>query len=186
MTFSRSPSTKTSYLIRYGQLGWVGEFQCETELECEYREAVIVQTNRGLEVGTFLQSIDRFSSNEHTASDATLTPQQTGLLLRKRTAEDDSLLKNRGSLISLVLETYHRLNEEHPLAVQIVDSEQLFDNETVVLYYLGEASCELGRVAIEIQSACGVRVQFQNLIETSQPSKHSSSKGCGGGCSCEL
>ena len=49
--------TRSACLVRYGRLGWVGLFSATDELEAEHGDSVVIQTDRGQELGELLSSV---------------------------------------------------------------------------------------------------------------------------------
>ena len=70
-----------------------------------------------------------------------------------------------------MLNASEELISQRGLSVTAVDAEQLFDGQTIIVYYLGEPTEKLGPVAVELsKTADNRRVQFQP-IETLQTTK---------------
>ena len=49
--------TRTSCLVRYGRPGWVALFNAADELDVEHGDRVVVQTERGQELGDLLSNV---------------------------------------------------------------------------------------------------------------------------------
>ncbi|HAA60395.1 MAG TPA: hypothetical protein DCE39_05655, partial [Planctomycetaceae bacterium] len=49
--------TRTACLVRYGRLGWVALFSATDELNAEHGDSVVIQTERGLELGELLSNV---------------------------------------------------------------------------------------------------------------------------------
>ena len=43
--------------MRYGRLGWVAVFRATDELNAEHGDSVVIQTERGLELGELLSNV---------------------------------------------------------------------------------------------------------------------------------
>jgi nitrite reductase (NADH) small subunit len=146
-----------SCLVRYGVMGHVSRVGSNRLIPCRRGDRVIVNTDRGLEVGEVLEapSSTAGSSGEN---------RPTGELLRVMSEEDQ---REQQRLESEHLSTL-RMCEEHvaerKLPITIVDVEQLFDGQTIIVHYLGELTEKLGPVAVELSNAAGNRrVQFEQI-----------------------
>ena len=161
------------YLVRYGAMGWVGCFGSIEHIECGYRERVVVHTKRGIEIGAVLAAPGGAAEGPEA--------QPSGELLRRLTPDDDRQARELPGISEELLNRCRMQLSVRGLLVEVIDSERLFDRETLVFYYLGEPAEELDEVASELQSVEDARVLFQPVIEPPPPSG-----ACGsGGCGCE-
>ena len=149
------------YLVRYGALGHVGQVGSINRIPCRRGDRVVVNTDRGVELAEVLDApkdgVGR-SNQERLA----------GELLRLVTDEDRQRETDLGDLHQRVLKASEELISQRGLSVTAVDVEQLFDGQTIIVYYLGEPTNKLGPVAVELsKTADNRRVQFQP-IETLQ------------------
>ena len=166
------------YLVRYGAMGWVGRFGSVDRIECSHGERVVVQTSRGVEIGEILaEPVDGDDGQADVSNH-----QPIGEVLRGLTAEDeqqhDRSLRNGRSD---VFEQCQKLLSDREVAVEVIDYERLFDDETIVLYFLGEESTEMQPIAEELGKHWQTKVLFNPVVEpVAQPG---ASGGCGsGGC----
>ena len=168
------------YLVRYGAMGWVGRFGSVDRIECSHGDRVVLQTGRGVEIGEILAgpadgNDDRNDADNH---------QPVGEVLRRLTAEDnqqhDRSLRNG---LSDVFERCQKLLSDREVAVEVLDCERLFDEETIVLYFLGEESTEMQPIAEELGEHSQAKVLFHPVIEPAVEPGGCGSGGCGqGGC----
>ncbi|MBI3465989.1 MAG: hypothetical protein HY000_23490, partial [Planctomycetes bacterium] len=61
------------------------------------------------------------------------------------------------------------------IAVELVDAEQLLDGETIIFYFLGEATPALADVNAELAGQYESRIEFRQFMERVEA-------GCGPGC----
>ena len=150
------------YLVRYGSLGHVGRFGSIRLIECCRGDRVIVQTDRGTELGEVLASpCDRQREMlPHDASPA-------GEMLRAMT-DDDRQQERALQEISLadLLEKCRELMHRRRLPIAVLDAELLFDGRTVIVYFLGEATERLGPLAVQLNRLLPDRhIRFE-LVDT--------------------
>ena len=166
------------YLIRYGTMGWIGRFGSIERIECSFKDRVVVETGRGLEIGEVL-SVPGENGDGSTDED-----QPAGEILRRLTAEECTAADQPAA--AAIVELFNKcrgLCSVQKIAAEVIDCERLFDGETVVLYYLGEPSGELQILAEKLGQQFDVKVAFHPVIEPPPSAGGCGSGGCGsGGC----
>ncbi len=141
------------YLIRYGSAAQVGIFGTIHFADGQRHERVVVQTTRGSELGEILKTP---RENERHA-------RPTGELVRLATAEDEARGRAQRQEALASLGDAAALLAENGLDAQVVDAELLFDERTMIFYYLGPPSTRLGPVAVELGKRLRKHVRFQQL-----------------------
>jgi nitrite reductase/ring-hydroxylating ferredoxin subunit len=159
------------YLVRYGALAWVGWFGSIETIECAHRDRVVIHTSRGLELGEILAAPGDPGARDR-------REQPAGEVLRRADETEVADFRARYAEPVELLEAARRRIVAAELSVELVDCERLFDDETVVLYYLGESPLELGSIATRLSEEHALRVLFQPVIDPPPGG------GCGGGGGC--
>jgi cell fate regulator YaaT (PSP1 superfamily) len=149
---------------------------------------VVVRTQRGLELGEVLSPPPPPRSGE--GADGAAQPSEPlpsdGTILRRVTPEDEllaqRLAKNRLSAQKACQERLESLG----LSAVLLDTEFLFDGQTLIFYFLGEVPAEVEGVLSELaeayESRAGVRAFAQTLLAGCGPdcgTKHACSDACG-------
>ena len=146
-----------SCLVRYGAMGHVSRVGSNRLIPCLRGDRVLIHTDRGVEVAEVLEAPNSLAGNS-----SEMRP--TGELLRVMTEEDQ---REQHRLDSSNLSTLQMCSEfvaERQLPITVIDVEQLFDCETIIVHYLGECTEKLGPAAVELSNAAGNRrVQFQQI-----------------------
>jgi sulfite reductase (ferredoxin) len=143
------------YLVRYGALGHVGQVGSINRIPCRRDDRVVVNTDRGVELAEVLEAPKDGAGRSNQERPA-------GELLRVATDEDKQREADLGDLHQRVLKASEELISQRGLSVTAMDAEQLFDGQTIIVYYLGEPTEKLGPVAVELsKTADNRRVQFQ-------------------------
>jgi nitrite reductase/ring-hydroxylating ferredoxin subunit len=146
-----------SYLVRYGVMGHVSRVGSNRLIPCRRGDRVIVNTDRGLEVGEVLEAPSGVAGNSSKKKPA-------GELLRVMSEEDQREQQLLDSTQPSAIRMCEQLVAERKLPITIVDVEQLFDGETIMVHYLGELTEKLGPIAVELSNAAGNRrVLFQRI-----------------------
>ena len=152
------------YLVRYGALGHVGRVGSVNQIPCRRGNRVVVNTDRGVELADVLEA-------PKDGAGCSNQERPAGELLRVATEEDRQREADLGDLHRRVLNASEELISQRGLSITAVDAEQLFDSQTIIVYYLGEPTEKLGPVAVELsKTADNRRVQFQP-IKTLQTTK---------------
>ncbi len=142
-----------SCLVRYGVMGHVSRVGSNCSIPCRRGDRVIVHTDRGVEVGEVLE-----------APSSVAGKRPTGELLRVMSEEDQREQERLESAHLSTLGICEKLVAERKLPITIVDVEQLFDSQTIIVHYLGELTEVLGPFAVELSNAAdNCRVQFQQV-----------------------
>ena len=152
-----------NHLVKLGLLGVVGRFHSTELIEFSRGQDVICRTERGLEVGQVLCSLDQDQGP------------RDGELLRLVSVDD-----------RLIIERLDRFRDRAFLACQariselgynatLVDVEHLFDGEALYFYFLGPVSDEVNQLTEELAATYERKVRFRKFAETL-------ASGCGPGC----
>ncbi len=191
-----------SYLIRYGVMSHVGRFRalptCEQSLE--RGQPVVIQTDRGLEMGEVLIATDGTATRSATGHDnatsgldgedgSSLVSPSLPHVLRKAGPDDlarsHSALAARSSRFSLC----QRILEEENWPWELVDVEPLFDGRSTVLHYLGPHQIDVTSLRARFRVECAIDVVLEPVGEDVSPAflqddTHADEAGGCGSCGC--
>lgn len=163
-------------LVRYGLIPQVARFGLTSQINQQitdstaHRLSVVVESDRGTEVGELLEVIR--------SGIVTEAPTVTGQMQRIASEDDlSTYADNKRQSESEFFEWQDRI-EEWKLQLQVIDVEWMLDRKNVVLYVLNEQDAETTRLAL-LAAAGGfgiIHVQPVNAEGVAQKS------GGGGGC----
>src|SRR5262245_46280427 len=123
------------YLIGYGKVGDFGRSRPLRPLACRRGDRAVVQSPRGLELGTVLCEAQQ--------GHARFLPNTTvGQLLRLASAEDEQAAQLQDARSQPIFEASRRLVVELGLPLEVLDVEVLLDARQVILYHLCWAECD--------------------------------------------
>lgn len=169
-------------LVRYGLIPQVARFGLTNELNQQisdsnaHRLSVVVESDRGTEVGELLEVIRSGIVTE--AATATVTGQV------ERIASEEDLAAyedNRRQSESEFFEWQDRI-EEWKLQLQVIDAEWMLDRKNVVLYVLNDQDAETTRLAL-LAAAGGFGIIHVQPVNSEGIAQKSGGGGCGsGGC----
>ncbi len=167
------------YLIRYGSMGWIGRFGSIEPIACRRNDQVLIQSDRGTELGEVLSAPD--CGQGIPAEEDQQQP--TGELLRVVTSDDLSQLSECRQRAPKILETARQASSSMGERIELVDCELLFDRQTAVLYYFGDSPETSGLLRERLTETCGVNVLLQPVIEPEIEGGGCGQPGCGNnGC----
>jgi len=155
------------YLVRFGTMGNVAWFGARERDEYGHGERVVVRTIRGVETGEILMGGE--------ATQGADDGPPVGELLRKLTREDklqqEALLKGEERAFNAC----RQLLSERQIAAELIDTEQLFDGETIFFYFLGDPPAEMADLIPELAKHYDARIEFRQFEAGLEA-------GCGPGC----
>jgi hypothetical protein len=194
----------STYLIRYGLRGHVGEFPLDPTagFSLQRGQMVVVHTDRGEEAGEVLiplqaSSLTRNPSSPATGGDGDSFPTRlerspTSPWVRPATEADLEKMtccaKLRGERFAIC----QRVLEESRWPLELIDVEPLLDENTTVIHFLGPPELDLALLRAKLRSSCDFEVLLEPLspgngLASNRPAPSSAdqrSGGCGEcGCS---
>ncbi len=180
------------FLVSHGKSGAFGRFIPAFPLSLRRGDRVVVESQRGLELGCVLCP----ASDQHARFLGNIT---VGRLIRPAEPADEKAQEARQDLARNIFEDGRHLAASLALPLEILDVEVLLDGATAILHFLGRSTDNSAALVEPLQQRHRVVVQMENLAlpEAAEPSEHGgcgkpdcgkSSGGCsscgsGGGCS---
>ncbi len=169
----------SEYLISYGKNGEFGRFTAPEPLACRRGDALVIETNRGLELGRVIRSADP----EHARL---MGGGSVGRILRRPDSADlqsRERLRQRGNQLFLDARAHAaRLD----LPMEILDAEILLDGRQAVLHVLRWGDAQLHQLAESLSEAHGLLTMIHDLAlpaNKEEPEPVEAGHGCGsGGC----
>ena len=159
----------------------------------ERGRVVVVQSNRGMELGEVLTACDEtilLDSSDEIEPRGSCDPFPTRTAneqLVRRAAETEDL--ERAKLASEsrdhLFSRCRRILAEHIWPWDLLDVEPLLDGETVVLHYLGPYEADATSVRARFRVACNLNVLLEHVgidIPLNEPDAVDERSGCGSDC----
>ncbi|MDB4539516.1 PSP1 domain-containing protein [Saprospiraceae bacterium] len=147
-------------------MGAVGRFDAANFQHYQRDARVICRTQRGLEFGKVLCSLDDHAVNHQDVD---------GQLLRFVGSEDELILERLERYRDKAFQACQQLISSHRLPAVLVDVEHLFDGESVYFYFLGDIDPQLELLTHELANTYENKVRFKKFAETL-------ANGCGPDC----
>jgi cell fate regulator YaaT (PSP1 superfamily) len=175
-------------LVRYGAVPEVGRFAHDFDAPPARHERVVVSSHRGVQIGTTLENLrsggSKPSMPDGEQKSADLEP-PLNRVLRRATAEDESLHAELRRDADQAFVTWQRRIEEWNLALELLDIEWTLDRQKLVLYVLGGRGAETTKLALQAAAAGLAVVEVQPVNADGPVPLSAGGGGCGsGGCGC--
>lgn len=149
-----SIKSQLKYVVRCGSMRKL--YVASAKENFGYTAKVIVQTDRGMEVGEVL-----CEATEHALSQ--MKEPGEGTILRRYSTEDANELshidKKKDGEIETVLRHIKRLG----LDMQLVDVEHIFGGERIVVYYLAEKRVDFRQLVRDLASDLQTRIEMRHI-----------------------
>src|SRR5262245_54751217 len=170
------------YLVSYGKSGAFGRFCADGDFMLRRGARVVIQTSRGVELGTVL-------CPANAGHIQLLTSGAVGRLLRSASAAEESVASACARRADQLVNDWRRLVEKLALPIEILDADVLYDTGRAVVQYLAPSDVDVGPLADAL--AADWFIFFENVALQTRAEEDQSGCGkpdCGraaggGGCS---
>lgn len=173
---------KETVLVRYGVIPEVARFRIATGESLNRESFVVVQTHRGMELGTLLQDVDERFERFPTSDNGELQ------ILRQATEQDQQQHAVAREDCDAQFETWCKRIATWNLSLELVDLEWMLDRKKLVLYVLNERGPDCTKLALQAAAAGLGTIEVQPVDAQGLIQLEPTGGGCGGcgsgGCGC--
>ncbi|MDR3633092.1 MAG: regulatory iron-sulfur-containing complex subunit RicT [Isosphaeraceae bacterium] len=145
-----------TYVVRYGQMRFLGEFTGVNGQEHPRGQRIVVRTERGTELGEVL-----CPATDRTA--LFLENPATGEVLRPASAEDLASEQQIAALQRAGFEACREFIAKRRLQMDLVDVEAIFGRERMVFYYLSEKRVDFRELVKDLARALQTRIEMRQI-----------------------
>jgi cell fate regulator YaaT (PSP1 superfamily) len=145
-----------TYVIRYGQMRYLGEFIGLPGQEHPRGQRVVVKSDRGTEVGEVL-----CPATDRTA--LFLENPARGEIVRGATAEDDAAEAALGAVKEQGFATCREFIGKRRLQMDLVDVEVVFGRDRMVFFYLAEKRVDFRELVKDLARAFQTRIEMRQI-----------------------
>ncbi|MEW6252515.1 MAG: regulatory iron-sulfur-containing complex subunit RicT, partial [Planctomycetota bacterium] len=182
--------------VRYGAMGWVGEFSSKAGLSVPAGTKVVIQTERGIELGEpvgapcggcngcdllvprgALQAYIRNSGQEFCRPRA-------GRILRPATAQDVNEHAHLNAHLREDIDTCVVLAAELGLDIKIITAEHLLGGERIVFYFGSPARVDFRQLVRELAQRYRTRIEMRQVGARDEARLVADYEVCGRECCC--
>ncbi len=146
----------SKYLVRHGAMRFLGEFETPDEQRYAHGDAVVVRTERGLEMAEVL-----CETNPRALE--LLTEPTHGQILRAATLEDHAQAERLRDGEQRAMDFCQRLIAQRRLQMELVDVEQIFGGERFVFYFLAEKRVDFRDLVKDLAREFKTRIEMRQI-----------------------
>jgi hypothetical protein len=172
-------------LVRYGAIPEVARFAHDLAEPPSRHERVVVNSHRGLELGTTLEALRPAAGRaaDSVAGQDAVDSEPAYRVLRRATPDDEALYEELRRDAHAAFASWQRRIEEWKLELELVDVEWTLDRQKLVLYVLGGRGAETTKLALQAAAAGLAVVEVQPVSADGPVPLAAGGGGCGsGGC----
>lgn len=168
-------------LVRYGTIPEVARFQSGSVAGLRRGTDVVVDTHRGLEIGTFLETVTSVHPADRDAD--VPAPGPARLIVRRCTDTDRSEAEALRREAELQFQSWTRRIAEWKLELELIDLEWTLDRSKLILYVLNERGPDCTKLALQAAAAGLGTIEVQPVSTDGLVAQPAGGGGCGT-CGC--
>ena len=185
---------RAKVIVRYGAMGWVGEFTCPPGLLRDGPLPVVVQTERGIELGQRLPACFRDDVGAATAEQvrvyvANSGPEfcqpNAGRVLREAAPQDIDEHRRLNAHTREDIEQCVALAARFNLDMRIVTAEHLLGGERIVFYFRSEGRVDFRDLVRELAQRYRTRIELRQVGARDEARLVADWEVCGRECCCK-
>lgn len=181
--------------VRFGYLGWVGEFRHDPALKLKWSDLAVVKTERGIEIGTpvaaacpevcpkcvrpeSLNAYVKASGDEHLERNA-------GEVVRVATPEDLAEQRRIDSYADEKLEFCGRAASKVGLDMRMIACEHLLGGERIIFYFSAEGRIDFRQLVRDLAREFHTRIEMRQIGARDEARIVADLEICGRECCCK-
>ena len=154
----RSQQEPTRYVVRYGTMRLLGDFEGKRNQPLGRGDEVVVRSDRGVEWGTVL-----CAATDKTGTYLGQNKSSGGRILRMASDEDrrsrlENIEREKSSFAAA-----GRMIAERNLQMQLIDVEQIFGGERIIFYYLSEKRVDFRELVKLMAREFNTRIEMRQI-----------------------
>ncbi len=146
------------YVVRYGAMRLLGDFEARRGAVFRRNEEVVVRSERGVEWGTVL-----CPATERTGEYLGNTRSNSGRILRPATDEDRRSRSETAEREKHFFTQAAAMISERLVKMQLIDIEQIFGGERLILYYLSEGRVDFRELVKGMAREFNMRIEMRQI-----------------------
>jgi cell fate regulator YaaT (PSP1 superfamily) len=181
--------------VRYGYLGWVGEFKHDPALKLQWSDRVVIKTERGLEIATPVaaacpevcpkcvrpeqkDAYVRASGEEHLQRGA-------GEVIRIATAEDLAEQRRIDAGAKEKMDYCQRASAKVGLDMRMIACEHLLGGERIIFYFTAEGRIDFRQLVRDLAREYHTRIEMRQIGARDEARIVADFEICGRECCCK-
>lgn len=182
---ARRPMSFTAF-VRFGAIPEVGRFFCAPTVHPERGQSVVVESHRGLELGTLLEYVRTAPGSGASSNAGASSPTDTWQVLRVSTPDDRATHERLRQDAASDYAAWQKRILQWGIALELIDVEWTLDRQKLILYVLGERGSDTTRLALQAAAEGQTVIEVQPVAADGVVAMPAGGGGgCGsGGCGC--
>jgi cell fate regulator YaaT (PSP1 superfamily) len=181
-------------VIRYGYMNYIGEFKRRNDGVFTCGAKVVVQTDRGIEMGTQVsmtcggcsKSMDREQVRRYVeASGPDYLRLNAGRILREASTDDVLEEKQLNELSRQRLKICAESIKKHNLPMKLVTCETLLGGDRVIFYFMAEGRVDFRDLVKDLASEFQTRIEMRQIGARDEARLVADYETCGRECCCK-
>ncbi len=203
MTCSSNPGEKCGHgleeiyptaVVRYGYLKHIGEFTYKPSMKFTCGGQVVIQTDRGIEIGAQVslsctgcsKSISRDQMKEYAKTSGEGYLEFTrGKILREATIEDLHEERRIRAQLTEKLVRCTELVQEHNRPMKIVECEHIFGGERIIFYFMADSRVDFRQLVKDLAQEYHTRIEMRQVGARDEARLVADYETCGQECCCK-
>jgi cell fate regulator YaaT (PSP1 superfamily) len=153
---SDEATAMATYIVRHGIMRFLGDFAPGATAEYRRNQNVVVQTERGQEVGEVLCEATPRAVEM-------LTEPTKGQILRVMTPDDDDQLLKLHEKEQAAFARCGEFVAQRHLQMEVVDVEHLFGGERIIFYFLAEKRVDFRELVKDLAREYRTRIEMRQI-----------------------
>lgn len=179
--------------IRYGAMRWVGEFSYKSGSVFTCGRKVVIQTDRGIELGEQVsltcngcsKSISREQIKQYVnSSGPEFYRLRSGRILREATSQDIGENERLNARLRDDIDKASLLAAQYNLDMKIITAEHLLGGERIVFYFRSESRVDFRELVRELAQEYQTRIELRQVGARDEARLVADYEICGRECCC--
>lgn len=185
--------SQATTVVRYSAMNWIGEFSCRSGILSRCGVHVVVQTDRGIELGQQLdlcceehpQRVSREQRQRYIGtSGQDFCRPNAGRVLREATSQDVDEHRRLNAHTQEDIDLCAQVAAEHRLDMKVVLAEHLLGGERIVFYFRAEGRIDFRDLVKDLAHRYRTRIEMRQVGARDEARLVADWEVCGRECCC--
>ncbi|OHB59939.1 MAG: hypothetical protein A2167_00535 [Planctomycetes bacterium RBG_13_46_10] len=193
---SKWAKNKKYMLVRYSRMSTLGLFEHDETKIPKVDTRVVVETERGLELGYLVGPFSSYKAGRFKLSDDQIKTyfddsgvevpcEQAGKFVRYATAADINEEQHLQKIAREKIECCKRFAKEMNLPMKIVDVEHIFGGERIIFYFMADGRVDFRELVKKLAQEYQTRIEMRQIGSRDEAKLLGDIESCGQECCCK-
>jgi len=192
---SKWAKNKKYMLVRYSRMNTLGFFEHNENKIPKVNMRVVVETEKGLELGYLVGQISSYKAGRFRLSDDQIKKyfddsgvehscEQAGKFVRYATAADINEQQHLEKIAKEEIECCKRFAKEMNLPMKIVDAEHILGGERLIFYFMADGRVDFRELVKRLAQEYQTRIEMRQIGSRDEAKLLGDMESCGQECCC--